>query len=178
LVDLDGVGEFKASFPGFISNLSLKEGETVFSQTSVMTLTDMSDLYLSTSIEQQGALKIKAGLPVKISFDGMRDRAFQGRVESIYSSGSDFLARISVQDLPTNILPGMTADVAIVLNTKENALLLPIAALDGDQVNVRRGSKNLTVHVKSGLVDGSVSEVISGDLVEGDEVLIQARAGT
>ncbi|MDR3606791.1 MAG: efflux RND transporter periplasmic adaptor subunit [Oligoflexia bacterium] len=178
LVDLDGVGEFRAPFSGVVSSLSLKQGETVFSQTSVMTLTDMNDLYLSASIEQQGALKIKAGLPVKISFDGMRNKAFHGRVESVYSSGSDFLARISVQDLPASILPGMTADVAIVLAKKESVLLVPVAALDGDQLDVRRGSNRLTVHVKLGLIDGSVAEVISGDLKEGDQVVVKTRASS
>lgn len=172
LLRLEGVGDFRAPFPGVVTNLYPKEGETIFAQTSIMTLTDLTSLYLSVAVEQEGALKVKPGLAVKISFDGMRDRNFDGVVDVVYSSGIDFLAKISVQNLPKEILPGMSADAAIILSVKKDALLIPVAALEGAQARVRRNKNMILVPVQIGLIDGDTAEIIGGEVREGDVAVI------
>ena len=175
LIKLDGIGTFYAPFAGTITASKFKEGETIFPQAIVMSLVDLKDTYLSVSLEQQGALSIKEGLDVKISFDGMREQAFTGKVQSIYSSGDDFLARISVENLPTNILPGMTADVAIIIKTKPDVILIPVAAMEGDNVSIRRMGKEIKVPVKLGLSDGEYAEVIEGNILVGDDAIIPKK---
>lgn len=177
LLNLEEAGEFIAPFDGVVSNLSLKEGETVFAQTSILTLTDRSAFYLIVSIEQQAALKVKTGMSVRISFDGMRNKNFSGRVEAVYANSSEFVARISVRDLPENILPGMAADVAIVLLEKQDVLLIPVAAIRSGKVKLKRDSQVKIESITTGLVDGAFAEIISGDLREGDTVLLEGRGG-
>lgn len=140
-----------------------------------MTLVDPSDTYLLVSLEQQGALSLKPNLPVKISFDGLRSKIFDGRVESIFSNGIDFLAHITIQDIPDYILPGMTADVAIILEEKKDVLLLPIVALELKEAVLSRNGTIIRVPVKLGLVDGAYAEVLSGDVQEGDQAVIIKR---
>jgi len=175
LVDLEGIGEFNAPFAGIVVSAPFKEGETVYAQTNVITLVDPSETYLLVSLEQQGALSLKPTLPVKISFDGLRDKVFDGRVESIFSNGTDFLAHISLKEIPKYILPGMTADVAIVLQEKKDVLLIPIAALESQNAVLTRKGKTIRVPVKLGLVDGAFAEVLSGDVQVGDEAVLVKR---
>lgn len=176
LVELDGVGTFSANFSGVVTSLVLKEGETVFAQTAIMTIADYSDAYLSVAVEQLGALRIKPGLPVRVNFDGMREKTFDGRVESIYSNGSEFLSRISLTHLPENVLPGMTADVAIVVEEKKDALIVPVSALYKDYVIVASGNREKKVPVKIGLVEGAYVEVITTELQGGEKLLINMDA--
>ncbi len=177
LVDLEGIGIYKAPFAGTVVSAPFKEGETVYAQGNVMTLIDPAETYLLVSLEQQGALNLKPDLPVKISFDGLRGRTFNGLVESVYSNGVDFLARISVKELPSFILPGMTADVAIIIQEKKDALLLPVAAIEAGSAVLSRNNKTIRVPIKTGLVDGAYAEVLSGDVKEGDEA-VSLKRGT
>ena len=155
LTNLEGIGTFTAPFAGTIVSSPFKEGETVFPQTSIMTLIDLTKTYLLVSIEQQGALRIKPGLPVRVSFDGLRDKVFNGRVESI--------------------LPGMTADVSIVLQEKKDILLVPVAALELKNAVIKRNGKILRIPIELGLTDGAYAEVKSGDIKVGDEAVMRKR---
>lgn len=175
LIELEGIGNFTAPFAGTVVSAPFMEGETVYAQTSVMTLVDPTKTYLLVTLEQQGALRLKPNLPVKISFDGLRDQTFDGQVESIFSSAGDFLARISLTDLPKFILPGMTADVAIVLQEKKDALLIPVASLELKNAVLNRNGKIIRVPVQLGLIDGAYAEVISGDIQVGDESVLIKR---
>ena len=178
LVELDGIGALTAPFDGTVTSLSFKVGETVFAQSVVMTVTNLADRYISVSLEQQAALRVSRGMPVRVSMDSLRDQVFMGTVEAVYSNGMDFLARIGAADLPARVLPGMTADVAISIREKEGALLVPVAALRADGVRVQRGSgAPFTVKVKTGIVDGAMAEVVSGDLREGDRLVIPGTGG-
>jgi multidrug efflux pump subunit AcrA (membrane-fusion protein) len=168
LVELESIGRYRAPFAGTVTASPYKTGETVYPQTSVVTLTDPTETYLLVTLEQQGALSLKSGLNAKVSFDGMRGRTFDGKVDSVFSNGVDFLAHISVAALPASLLPGMTADVAIILRTKQDVLLLPLASLSLSQASLVRNGKTVQVPVKLGLVDGAFAEVLEGDVHEGD----------
>lgn len=172
LLDLEGIGKFEAPFGGSIVSSPFKEGETIYPQAIILSLVDPTSTYLLVSLEQQGALDLKTNLPVKISFDGLREQVFDGKVVSIFSNGSEFLAHISIDALPDFILPGMTADVAIVLEEKKDALLVPVASLEDKTAVLSRGGKTVRVPVEIGLVDGAFAEVLSGDVQVGDEAIL------
>lgn len=175
LIELEGIGNFTAPFAGTIVSAPFKEGETVYAQASVMTLVDPTETYLLVSLEQQGALSLKLNLPVKISFDGLREQVFDGRVESLFSNGTEFLAHISLKALPPFILPGMTADVAIILQEKKNVLLIPVSSLESNNAVLSRNGKMIRVPVKLGLVDGAFAEIESGDVQVGDKAVLIKR---
>lgn len=167
----------RAPFSGTVTYLPFKEGENVFAQVPVLTLVDLRDRYLVVSLEQQGALRTHPGQRVIMSFDTNRRQSYSGVVESIYSSGGNFLARIDVSSLPSVVLPGMTADVAIEIRKQDNALIVPVAALmNGNTLSIKRGMGiPKDVEVKVGIVDKAQAEIVSGDVQAGDRVLIKSR---
>lgn len=173
LVRLDGVGTLIAPLSGVVTSVSHKENETVFPQSPILSVTDMRDRYVIVSLEQRAALRVRPGMPARMSVDTARDLALRGRVVSVYSNGSEFLARIAPGELPANILPGMNMDVAIVTREIPRALLAPLAAVAADRVWVSRdGARPILTTIVTGVADGPSIEIIGGDLREGDRVLI------
>jgi macrolide-specific efflux system membrane fusion protein len=174
IVDLEGVHS-SAPYAGVVTFLPVKEGETVFAQSIVYVLSDLSDRYLTVSLEQRGAIKVRQGQKAKISFESLRDKTFQGIVESIYSFESNFLVRIGVSDLPSQILPGMTADVAIGINEFQGRLVVPVSAMSEGLLSFKREGKKMRVPVQIGIVEGAFAEVIKGDVKEGDELILPSQ---
>ncbi len=173
LLKIDGT-TYRAPFPGTITALPFKVGENVFTNVSALSLVNLLDRYLVVSLEQQGALRVLKGQKVIMSFDSIRDNSYTGVVESVYSSENSFLARINVSTLPGRILPDMTADVAITLEEKQNAIVIPVEALDDGKVRIKRGRSPMKLlNVKTGIVNGAFAEVISGDVKVGDRVLLK-----
>lgn len=176
LVKTEDGNRIVAPFDGVANYIPYRQGENTYATTPMLVFTDMKDLYVVVSLEQQGALKIKIGQTAKLSFDSLRDETYEGKVSAIYSYGSNFLARIDNIKLPDTILPDMTCDVAIVVGTHENVLLLPIVAFDNGKVWVKRGrSLPHAVPVKLGINDGVHAEVLEGDLKPGDHVMVRAK---
>jgi multidrug efflux pump subunit AcrA (membrane-fusion protein) len=169
--------KYTAPFDGVITSLPSKRAENVFANVPMLILVDLSDRYIVVSLEQQGALRVLIGQAATLSFDTMREFNFVGTVKSIYSNATNFLARINISNFPAKILPGMTADVAITIATHQHALLLPVAALEGGKFVWIKGVGAKKVELKIGIVDKAYAEVLSGDIKEGDRVLIRKQAG-
>ena len=174
IVDLEGVHS-NAPYSGVVTYLPVKVGETVFAQSIVYVLSDLNDRYITVSLEQRGALKVAQGQKAKISFESLRDKTFQGVVESIYSYESNFLVRIGVSGLTPQILPGMTADVAIGIKEHKDKLVVPVAALSEGSLSLKRGGRKMIVPVKTGIVEGAFAEITSGDVSEGDELILPSK---
>ena len=175
LVELEGVGTFFAPLSGTVTSLPVKINETVFPQSIILTLVDLHDRYVTVSLEQRGALRVRQGQKAKINLESLRDKTFEGTVEAIYSNNGSFFVRIGVDSLLPSILPGMTADVAIVIQQHDNALLAPVAAITDESVYVQReGGKPTLVKVKTGLVDGSQVEIMDDSLREGEKLFVRA----
>ena len=165
----------RAPFAGTVTALPYKVGENVFPQVPILILVDLQDRYLVVSMEQQGALRVRKGQKVRMSFDTIREQNYDGVVSASYSNNNNFLARIDIASLPPQILPGMTADVAIAIHQHDNVLLIPVSALEqGKYVWLQRGhSIPQRIEVKLGIVDKALAEIISGDIEVGDRLLVR-----
>ena len=173
LLRLEDSGVQKAPFSGTVISLPFKEGETVYPQAPILTLVDLHDRYIRVSLEQQGAIRVRPGQTARLTFESLRGQKFEGKIESIFPRSDQFVAHITVRDLPKEILPGMTADVAIEVGRKPDALLLPVTALSSGRVIVERGNHPQKIEVKIGIVDGEWAEVLEGDVREGDLVFVR-----
>jgi multidrug efflux pump subunit AcrA (membrane-fusion protein) len=177
LVELEQGARFTAPFRGTVTWLQVKVGENVFPQTVVLELVDLLDRYLVVSLEQRAAIRVRPGQRARLSFEMMRDTSCEGTVESVYSRDSTFLVRIDAPDLPSQILPGMTADVAIGIGEPREALLVPVAAIEQGRVRVARGAAApVPMEITTGLVDGAFAEVTSGELRPGDRLVLPKAA--
>ena len=170
--------DYRAQFDGVVNYLPFKVGENVFAATPTLVVTDLSDRYVVVTLVQQGAMRIKPGQKAVLSFDSYREKKYDGVVKSVYSYNGSFLARIDVDNLPAEILPDMTADVAIIIQNLENVLVIPTVAYDSGHVWVKRSTGIPTaVPVKLGVIDDLNAQVVEGDIHEGDQLIIRKKVG-
>lgn len=172
LAKMSGLPVFTAPFAGTITYAPFKKGEGVFPNIPVLTLVDLKHLYVTSSLEQQGALRVKRGQKVRLNFESLRGDRLDGTVSAIYPSEGQFIVRIDAANIPEAILPGMTADLAIQVGEKVDALLLPVSALNVGSVSVVRSGKRKKIPVKVGTVDGVWAEILSGDIQMDDQVVV------
>jgi multidrug efflux pump subunit AcrA (membrane-fusion protein) len=175
LIRLTDFPSFKAPFTGVISSHPFSIGETVFPQAVILSLTDMKNLYLLVSLEQEGALRVKKGQSVRFSFESLIGKKFSGKVSSVFSNQNQFLVHIESDELPEEVLPGMSADVAIEVGKKENVLLIPIKSIHNGKVSIKRGGKLSKVDIEIGNLDGEWGELKKGDIQLEDEILVQGK---
>lgn len=169
----DGVVIF-APMPGTVTLTAFNENQSVFPQQPVVRVEDLGTKFIEVSLEQQGALRVKPGLPVRVVFESIRGELLEGKVSAIFSRNEEFLAHINVP-LAQNVLPGMTADVAIEVDKKDRVLLVPLSAISDGHIKIRRDGKRHTVKLKIGSVDGNWAEVLEGEISINDEILVPRR---
>ena len=163
----------RAPFKGTVTMVSADPGETVSPQVPVVRLEDLRDKYIEVSIEQHGALRVSEKQEAKVLFESLRGEELKGQVMALFPRNDEFLAHISVEGLKENVLPGMTADVAIVVGRREQALLVPLRAVVNGQVIRRRQGKNEKIGVKIGNVDGQWAEIAEGDVTTEDFIIVK-----
>jgi membrane fusion protein, macrolide-specific efflux system len=172
LVKLD-TNIMRSQIFGTVTEVSYKTGELVIPQASIITVTNLQHLFLEVSLEQQSILRVKEGQQVVISFESLREEKYEGTVVSIYPRDNQFIVRIAIKNRPQEVLPGMTADVAILVGNKTDVLLIPIRCIVAGQVTRIRNGKKERIPIKLGVIDGEWGEVISDNIAEDDELLIR-----
>ncbi len=168
---------------GTITRIDAKIGELAQGGVSLITLQDVSNIYLETNINEANISSLTIGMPIDITYDSFRgDQVFQGQITKIDPSSTlvsgvvNYKVTASTIQLP-ELRPGMTANMIIKVNNKPNVISVPSRSIitdkDGNQsIRLITKKKKKTwklVPITTGLVgDGGMVEVISG-LSAGDE---------
>ncbi|MFN3697235.1 MAG: efflux RND transporter periplasmic adaptor subunit [Pseudobdellovibrio sp.] len=163
----------KSPIQGTVSNLPASLGENVFTDRPVVEIENLNKLFIEAVLDQQSTMRVKRNENVKISFESHDNATYTGKITSLYPSNGQFLARLEVRQLPPHILPGMTADLAIEVDRKENALLIPVRAIQMGVVLIERNGRQQKVDVKVGIMDQEWAEVISNTILPTDKILVK-----
>lgn len=175
LVELEDQLILRAPFSGTVSFVAFHESQPVFPQQTILRLEDLSQKYIEVSLEQQGALRVAKDQLVRVLFESIRGEQLKGKVAAIFARNEEFLAHITVDGLGENVLPGMTADIAIEVGTRNNVTLVPLSAVSNGRIKILRDGKKKTLQVKIGGIDGNWAEVLEGDLKSTDQIIIQRK---
>ncbi len=162
----------RAPFSGVVTSLPFHLQENIAPQVPVIRIEDLTQLEVEVTLEQQGAMQVRTGQPVRLSFENLRSEVFQGKVLSIYPANGQFKVRVTCDGLPTGLLPGMTADVSIEVAQKKGVTLVPVAALNHGKLTLLQDGKRRKVEVKAGVSDGRRIEVLSPQLNPSDLILL------
>jgi HlyD family secretion protein len=144
---------------------------------------DTSCFYVEAPIDEVDAPLVKIGMPARVIMDAFKDKEFPGRVRRIdpYVLDLEKQARTVnvevafVNDLDLkDFLAGYSADVEIIISTKENVLRIPTQALlDKNKVYLYQPQDKL-LHEKTvnvGLSNWDNTQVLEG-LQENDYVVV------
>ena len=188
---VDRLQSFRITAPasGVITEVPVEEGEVVTSGLSsfnagtvICKIADLSTLRIKAAINEVDRGKIALDMPVRINLDAYRGRTFQGRIDKIAPAARRegevrvFDTEISVEGGHELLYPGMSANIDIEGEKKDDVLKIPIEALfhyKGDEVAylIKDGVPDRTP-VKVGLISLEEVEVLDG-LAEGDVVALE-----
>ena len=154
--------------------------------TLVMTLGDMSTVYVLGKVDQADIGKVYLGQPARIVVESFKDKKFEGKVTKISPLGVEkdnvttFEVRVSIQNPSGELKANMSANAEIILEEKHGVLLIPESAVIYDKdkhtsVEVpdpKADNGRRKVPVRLGISNGVKTELVSG-LNEGQKVILQ-----
>lgn len=115
----------RAPFTGTVTSRNVEPGEVVTSGREVITLADLSTVYLKIFVDEEDLGKVKIGQSADVKIDSFSDRVYQGRVSFISPEGEFtpkiiqthkervklvYLVKISIPNAEGELKSGMPAD--------------------------------------------------------------------
>lgn len=205
-VDLDRT-VIRSPISGIVISRDIDAGQTVAASLSAPTLftiaNDLAKLRVNAAVSETDIGRIQEGSKADFRVDAYPDRRFQGIVsqvryaETIVDNVVTYTTLIDVDNADLALRPGMTATISFEVARAEDVLTIPNAAMrfSPEAVEVVRQGRpgrapkiqprvfrleagNLVeVPIEPGLTDGSSTEIRSGELKEGDEVVTEQTGG-
>jgi HlyD family secretion protein len=154
--------------------------------TNIMTLGDVSEVYVKGKVDEADISKVYLGQPARISVESLKDKKFMGKVTKISPLGVEkdnvttFEVRVSIQNPTGELKANMSANAEIILEEKQKVLMVPEAAviydkdrhtfLETPDPGSKTGRRKLAA--KLGISNGVKTELLEG-LKEGQQVILQ-----
>ena len=168
---------------------------------------DLSKMQINSSFAEADVGNIQVGQSVRFTVDAFPNRTFQGTVKqrrlnpTTLQNVVTYDVVVAVDNPEQILMPGMTAYVNITIAQRKNVLLVPNTALrfkpaeaapkkekpkskeehkkvPGGTVYVLENGKLKLVRINTGITDNKFTEVISGDLKAGDQVVTEETIST
>lgn len=194
-----GYATITSPIDGVVLSKAVEEGQTVAASFSTPTLftiaQDLTDMRVIADIDEADIGNVKDGQRVTFTVDAFPDDVFQGQVTQVRQEAateSNVVTYEVVISAPNNDLklkPGLTANVTVYTQEKNNVLAVPAKALrftpnehmlakdeniadcaGKTKVWVREGHTFRAIPVQTGATNGSLTE-ITGGLKAGTRVL-------
>jgi HlyD family secretion protein len=146
--------QYVAPFDGVVTNLPVREGETVVvgiqnaPGSTLMTLADMSVITAEVKVDETDIVNVKLGQAAEVTIDAIPNKTFKGTVTEIgdnaivRSTGvatsqsntssqeaKDFKVVVTLTEPPENLRPGLSTTAKIITASKKDVLAIPIQAL-------------------------------------------------
>ena len=188
---------------GVVISRNVDVGQTVAASFQTPTLftiaQDLTKMQIDTNVAESDIGVVKLKQEVDFTVDAYPDTTFEGKVWQIRQAPItvqnvvtyDVVIQVNNRDL--KLMPGMTANVSVVIQTRHDVLRITNAALrfrfsdkpagvgsagagekKGPSVWVLENNKPKRVGITPGISDGNYTEVVSGDLKEGQQTIVEA----
>jgi len=145
---------YESPFDGVITNLPVREGETVVMGiqnspgSTLMTIADMSVITAEVKVDETDIVNVRIGQPAEVTIDAIPHKIFHGTVSEIgdnamvRSTGvstsqatstseeaKDFKVVVTLTDPPSDLRPGLSTTAKITTATRNSVVSIPIQAL-------------------------------------------------
>jgi HlyD family secretion protein len=185
---------------GVVISRNVDVGQTVAASFQTPTLftiaQDLTKMQIDTNVAESDIGVVKVGQDVEFTVDAYTDTTFKGKVWQVRQAPIivqnvvtyDVVIQVNNQDF--KLMPGMTANVSIVIQTRHDALRITNAALrfrmserpsgpgtgekKGPTIWILENGKPKRVPITPGISDGSYTEIVSGGLKEGQQTIVEA----
>ncbi len=145
---------YTAPYDGVVTYLPVREGESVVvgiqnqPGSTLMTIADTSVITAEVRVDETDIVNVKVGQPAEVSIDAIPKKKFKGTVTEIGDNAllrttgvatsqstsssqeaKDFKVVVTLNEIPENLRPGLSATAKITTATRSNSLAIPIQAL-------------------------------------------------
>jgi HlyD family secretion protein len=177
-----------APFSGTITHVDPKSGDQVSPGTSAFRLDDLSHMLVDVQVSEVDINNVAPGQNVVLTFDANPGQEYKGVVSNVGQVGNpaqgsvNFVVTVELTDPDKNVKPGMTAAVTINVKELADVLLVPNQAVryqDAKRVvYVLKNGVLTPVEIQLGATSDIYSELITNDLKQGDEIVLNPPAFT
>ena len=185
-------GAVTAPFDGVVDSLAAEEYTETLADAPLLHLFQGNPDQMVVAVDELDVAKVHPGQTAFVAIDALAGKEIAAVVSDIshlgeYASGvTTYAVTLRLQDTQ-NLLSGMNGTATITVQSAENVLLVPLAALinqrgtqyvmlvDSSQAEEDASRPGVRVEVQTGLSDANYAEVVSG-LSLGDEVLLPTQA--
>ncbi len=174
----------EAPIGGTIVDKYYKEGENTEMGKTLCTIFDLSSLNITLNVDELDIKTLAVGQRATVTADAVEGKTYEGIITEVGINGTasngvtTYPVKVRV-DNPEGLLPGMNADVAIVVTERTQVLTIPAGAVSaGNRVLVKTKDGKTGegapdgyeyVKVEVGVSDDDFVEIISG-LSADDEI--------
>jgi len=181
-----------APFTGVVTKRYANSGSLIqagtASQSQAMPVIRLSEnglLRLALPVPESAVPLIHLGEPVDVRVSALH-RSFPGRVarfsDRVEQSTRTMKTEVDVPNPSLILVPGMYAQVDLVTEQRKNVLAVPLEAIEGSGSSARVFAVQPSgivriVPVRLGVETSQQIEILSGDLMDGENVVVGSRAG-
>jgi len=174
---------FYAPQNGVVKRLDIREGFYVKPETMMLSIADLSQVWVKAEIFERQAAQVSMGDDVIMKLDYLPNKQWQGKIEHIHpminAKNRTGIVRLSFDNANGELKPNMFAQITIHTSADESALLIPKEALirtgTQDRVVLALGEGSFkSVEVRVGRFDSENVEILSG-IEEGERVVSSAQ---
>lgn len=199
-------GTIRSPVNGIVISRNVDVGQTVAASLQAPTLftiaQDLREMEIHTNVDEADIGKVKMDQASRFTVDAFPGETFKARVSQIRNAATTvqnvvtYDVVLEVKNPELKLKPGMTANVSIIVDEKENALKVPNSALrfrppagggkeKPESKKTRRGptvwvldpgGRLKPLAVRTGMTDGQYTEIIEGSIKEGDPVVVEVLA--
>ncbi len=178
---------------GTVISRAVDVGQTVAASFNTPTLfevaKDLTKMQIETSVSEADIGKIKVGQHAQYTLDGYQDKIFEGEVTQVRLASTTtnnvvtYTVIVSVDNADGFAIPGMSANVSIIVGKAQDVLCVDNKALkftpsdnqqkydkQGIWILEKQGPKRYNIEL--GLSDENKTQIISNEIKEGDKVII------
>jgi HlyD family secretion protein len=124
---------------GIVIKRAVEKGQTVAASLQAPELfviaQNLQDMQVEASIDESDVSRIRLGQKATFTVDAFPGQSFEGEIRQVRKAAQNvanvvtYVAVIGFSNSAGRLLPGMTANVRVVTETRDNALKIPNAAL-------------------------------------------------
>ena len=197
--NLTNLGYSKITSPvdGTVISREVDVGQTVAASFNTPTLfevaKDLTKMQIETSVSEADIGKIKVGQEADYTLDGYQDRTFKGKVTQVRLASTTtnnvvtYTVIISVDNSEGLVIPGMSANVSIIVGEAKDVLCVDNKALkftpsdnkekfDTQGIWLLKNGVAKRYNIELGLSDDNKTQIKSSEISENDKVIISQNS--
>jgi HlyD family secretion protein len=187
---------------GIVVSRNVDVGQTVAASFQTPTLfsiaQDLTKMQIDTNVAEADIGNVRVGQDVEFTVDAYSDTTFKGKVWQVRNAPItvqnvvtyDVVIQVANPDL--KLKPGMTANVSIIISIKKDVMKISNTALrfkpaekskttaqqKGTGVWILEQGNPKRVPISTGISDGNYTELLSGEIKEGQELIVESLTKT